>query len=71
MEQLVALVQKRFLHFEVHLTHPAHSLLTSRPKHQSQQPPAISIIQQQSEEFALADFPQNALMVFPQFSLAF
>jgi len=66
VEKLVALCLKHFLHFEVHLKHPARSLPTSRPKHQSQQPPAISKIQQQSEEFALANFPQNALMVFPQ-----
>jgi hypothetical protein len=71
MEQLVALVRKRFLRLEVHLKHPAHSIPTSRPKHQSQQALAISKIQQQSEEFALGDFPQSALMVFPRFSLVF
>jgi hypothetical protein len=71
MEQLVALVQKRFLHSEVHLKHPAHSIPTSRLEHQSQQAPAISKLRQQSEELALADFPQSALMMFPQFSLVF
>jgi hypothetical protein len=71
VEQLLALAQKRFLHLEVHLQHPAHSIPTSRPKHQSQQAPAISKIQQQSEEFALVDSPQSALWVFPQFSLVF